>query len=200
MSKGRLFLLVYFMVLWQAGFASGIDIEAYLNQPDTNNDDGFYEQFPYNSYLQTYDVSQPEVLQSHCQLLTSAGKDKDRFLLQLAGAYNEYHLPPTAPLHTLVQACNTAQLWMAFKPSDGSIVYEVMADVVFQHVASLLEQGIAEGTLNKNDSHLRQLVQLMVTQQYYIDIPKSNWEKFQQHAADGNWAYIWDRVQKRYML
>ena len=39
----------------------------------------------------------------------------------------------------------------------------------------------------------------MATQQYYINIPKSNWEKFKQHANDGNWAYIWDRVQKRYL-
>ncbi len=80
-----------------------------------------------------------------------------------------------------------------------TLVFAAVSDVTLTGLAATLEAGLTDGTLDADDALTAYALEELARRSYNVTVPRSRWEKLQMHAADGNWTYIYDRIEKEYL-
>lgn len=201
----RLFkkLVLVFFYMWALGLVGmnasllqALDLQQYLVRHQHQNDAQFLEDFPYQKYQDQKINISLNVLEADRQLLNELGRPGDKFLYNY---YQQIRLSPSENIQHLWKRFEQAEAVLRYAQTQpDAMVYEIIAQSLMENIAQELEDGIKAATFNKRGALEKKLIQHLQNQQFFINIPKSNWEKLQYHVSEGNWTYIADRVWKEY--
>lgn len=187
-------LMTLCLLLCVAASVWALDLPQYIDEKSTQSQDEFLEKFPYKTYLQQISLSEVDELEKQRQQLKAAQRDGDKFLYLLG---QEYIATYTKSLASLTDMVHLSQLYVEqAEHSDDGMIYELLANLMLEEVAHQVEVQIETGQLDKHDKAVKNIISVLKTHQFIINIPQSKWEKLQYHITQGNWAYIFNRLQK----
>lgn len=192
------------MVVFAVTECKAFDLVTHCTAQQKLSDDAFFETFPYEDYLATALVDPlPQLLRDR-DILQASGRNEVADPL-LFGA-TDYYLKATpidvTDLHVLKAQLRLAKQFLEFhSPTDSSLNFltQSIGDRFFSSAAYRIEEGYANGLVNKDAKVFGEVFELLRSSHYAPNIPASNSEKLVTHVKNGDWAYIWDRFKTRYL-
>ncbi|MEO1652249.1 MAG: hypothetical protein AAFU64_01785 [Bacteroidota bacterium] len=205
-KKSKSFLkksILAFFYLWALGLIGinaslvyALDLRQYLNRHQHQNDDQFLADFPYQTYQEQKANLSLNGLEADRQFLNEQGRPGDKFLYHF---YEQIAQQRANDIEELGERFAQAEAILAYaQDQEEAMVYEIIAQSLLENIAQELEDGIKEARYHKNGTTEQALIQQLQARKFFINIPKSNWEKLQYHIAQGHWAYIGDRAWKEF--
>ena len=201
MKRGMIYTWVW-ILSYVALSAKTWDMEAYVNQTRMQDSVAFLEGFPYKQFLQEVSLEDFERLDSIRGLLDETpGRNGDAFLSKLFQVYRTAHPVQIAPASALLERIELGQTYLElpYKQANFSIQYEILGDILLTELSDTIQKAIDQGLVSKRNKLFLPIFDRLKAVGYPINLPVSDFEKFCFHVKEGNFSYIWDRVQKRYL-
>lgn len=168
------------------------------------SDQQFLNTFPYDQYIRVTDRNPlTTVLHDYETLITVGRKNVTEQLFYDADEfYMKSQSIDVTNLPKLLSQLQLAEQFLHY-PAKGdsslSFITQRIGDRFFSAAAYHMEEGIANGKINKDDPIFDQLMVVLQRNHYTPNIPTSNAQKFWNHAKEGDWSYLWNRFRTRYL-
>lgn len=177
-------------------------LEKYLKENEELINEVFFQNFPFQDYLELTKLTDYQTLEADRRLLKEKGIDGGKFIITLG---EQYLKAKPIDLQNFKQTKYSIEVgWLYLKAlskivPEPDMSFEMMGDYLLKQIAEQVEQGIKDGRLQTDNWQTRFYVQRLEDCSYYIDIPKSDVSKLIFHVQHHNWGYIWSRVRSRYL-
>jgi hypothetical protein len=162
----------------------------------------FLDTFDYQSYFKKVNPSDINFLEADRQALNQMGLDGNQFIWQAFEFYSKnLKLDFENNTYIVKEAVRLGEIMFHSQNylPDSVYIYTAVSDLIFETIAKSLEGSIESGKFDKNDFHVRYMVNRLCDNQYCINISTPNWEKLLYHIDERDWAYIWDKSTGTYL-
>lgn len=171
-------------------FAKGNYLHYQLAELQTLSDEAFLEAFPYTQLLEQQEGRQVAFYKDIKQTLETHQRPVAPFFLSLV---EQQLAREPIDLNNREQLNQYLELGK-FLVQHQERHYNIAADVIFENLAEVIEQGFNNEKLKKTDKEIMIIVEQLKKQEYGVSIPVSNLEKGLHHLSKGNIGYIWSRL------
>lgn len=160
----------------------------------------FIDQFPFQDYLESVDLQHYLILKRDRDTLNQYFDEKgDEFINRLINRYLENYPIEIGQLEDLTYKIKLAETYYQLPDivDDCPGVFLDMSDLLMTRISQAVEEAIVAEELHKASFEAQVMKHRLASNGYLINIPVSQWEKLIFNINEGNYAYIWDRIQKR---
>jgi hypothetical protein len=194
-------LLLLFSFIASRSLAAGAltphDIVLHQLQAETSyNDSSFFQDFPYDSYLDHCDITDLALIEADRTLMEQNGRDGDLFLQKLfARSIARHPVNPTSMIE-VKRVFYLADEAAAFHTGDNSHdqIYRAISGRLLNDLSDRVEKAILNRTLVKGNSEAEYVVRVSADHHYYHQFPVSRWDKFCLYVRKGEFQYIAKRI------
>ncbi|MFK8101928.1 MAG: hypothetical protein AB8G15_05380 [Saprospiraceae bacterium] len=193
-------IIVLGLLLGLSFSAAGTNWEELVEEAKEKGAADFFQQFPYDKYLESYSVQEVNSLEKHRSYLNSKGIDGTQFISSVL----EHHLKKQkidfarpASLKSLFQLGEQLSYATVYG-GDSMIVYAVFSDFIFEKIANALSTAIEAGTVDLSDWEITYYIQRLLDYKFAIDVPVSNWTKLLKYIGEGRWDYLLHKATSTY--
>ena len=193
-------ILLYCVMFLGCKSSYGFDLGVYCQEKNDIPWKDFIDHFPYQDYLESVDLCHYLILKRDRDTINHYFEQSgDDFLNHLMDKYIE-----TAPIN--IEQIDDIE----YKIKLAEIYYQLpdivdncppafldMSDLLMTRISQAVEEAIIAEKLHKASFEAQMLTHRLASNGYLINIPVSQWDKLVFNLEEGNYAYIWDRIQKR---
>jgi len=189
---------VFFFIYFISAQAQVFDLNNYLEKTKNDSDSVFYENFPYHDFCKIIEIDNISSVKNYREILKNNGRSNaDAVIINTITTYHETYPLDCKDIIRLTVTAETGSIYSNIQEilCDSAYFYVSIGDYILNQCAQELELALKEKRISKTDSQIATVQSILQKNQYYIDIPKSRFEKLKEHIKEGNWSYILDRAK-----
>lgn len=193
-------ILLYYTFLCFCQCMCGMDMRTYCHDNDHLPWTTFLDEFPYEDYLETTSLLHYATLKRDRDALNEIFRENgDAFLVRLIEEYlkqRPINIHDVTDLEYKIKLAETYQQLPDIVPDCPGVFLDI-SDELMSKIAKKAEAAILAEEIHKASFSAQLLKHRLASNGYLINLPVSQWEKLTFNIREGNYAYIWDRIQKR---
>lgn len=157
-------------------------------------DSVFFSDFPFATYSNVAKEQPLSYLVNDVEFIDKSKLDPNRFL----DSFYVYLMPTKA-----ANKVELAHLQQVIKIGEGLMnldgislrAFPAFGDLLLQDVTSILEDGLKQEIFNARDFEISYMITRLRENQFFVQVPMSDWDKGWSHLNDGNYKYLIRKVR-----
>jgi hypothetical protein len=197
----RFLFLFIALYLPKIGFAQ-FDMTDYQSQNGQLTQDEFLNQFPYKNYLKNVPFTDFKILEMHRDSLNADTLRQglgDEFLYALGDNFLKIY-PVIATTQQLNAKISIGEKYLSKKANirgQDAEIYQLIGYFILGKVAQKIENEFKSGKFDLTQPENEAIINRLSKNKVFLSIDKSDWDKMLAAVQEGQWNYIWDRVNKK---